>query len=246
MAKIEKYLVIPDIHVPFHCRKYISIVNKVLKAGKFAGLIQLGDFCDFYQLSSFDKDPSRKHDILSELQDYKAILTRWARTLYGGNPKATLHQLEGNHEDRLRRFIWTKAPELAKIIPSIPKMLGLSEMPLKAKWHKYEKWDSCIVGDVTLHHGVYFNQHTAANNLKIYGRKFIQGHTHRLQTATKGEMWSLTAGHGSNAKKTMHRPVPSDWTQSLSILTLVDRIGQVESYQVIKGKVTIDGKVFSS
>lgn len=240
-AQACTWIVVPDLHVPFHDIAYVRLVTKIISMVKPHGLIQLGDAVDFFQISTFDKDPDRKNTVYEDLLMYRAIMSEW-RAAAGG--KLVVHQLEGNHEDRLRRFVWRSAPQLKAMIRSVPEVLDL--MTPGNYWHGYHDWQSCKIGDVLIHHGAYFNKHVAMGNLGKYPAKFICGHTHRFQYVSDGAKWSCTMGHGSLAEETSHMPAPTEWQQVVSLLTVVSGVGTLEPILVNNGKCVLRGEVLAA
>ncbi len=245
---MKTYLICSDLHVPYHCPKYLNLTYKILKHTKFDGIVQLGDALDFWQLSTYDKDPSRKNTVFDDIEDWNKILTKWASLL---SRNAEIHLLEGNHEYRLHRYVARHAKDLHEIVRPLPDLLNLKPRNESGhvvfKWHKYSKWDSCRLGDCTLLHGFYFNQHVAATNLAKYRTNIICGHTHRVQLVSDGVHFSATLGHGSNEELTAHQPTPTGWQQALGVLTVDD--SKKTSLEIIKirdGKGVWRGKHFSA
>lgn len=221
---MKQYLIVPDIHVPYHDPKYIAFITRLLihlkKQGNLKGIVQLGDCLDFFQVSSYPKDPSRRNTIKDDMDDYAAILNGWASYLPRGGE---VHQIEGNHEARLQRYISQNAKEIYELVTSVGSYLKSKyKGPATFYWHPYKKWNSLRLGDVTIFHGFYYNQHTAATNLAKYKTSTICGHNHRLQIIYDGAHFSATLGHGSDEKETAHQPTPSGWQQACGVLTVFD------------------------
>ena len=84
---------------------------KVAKTMDLAGIVILGDFCDFYSVSSHSKDPGRALKFEYELRQVDKKL----REL---NSLGAKHRVfvEGNHEDRLLRYLRDTAPALHSVI----------------------------------------------------------------------------------------------------------------------------------
>jgi UDP-2,3-diacylglucosamine pyrophosphatase LpxH len=245
---VKTYLIVPDQHIPYHCQYFLKITYKLLKATRFDGIVQLGDALDFWQLSTYDKDPSRKATIGDDISLWNDILTKWSSLLPRG---AEVHLIEGNHEFRLHRYIARHARELYEIVRPLPDLLNLKARTKAGhvlfKWHSYSKWNSCRLGDCTLFHGFYFNQHTAATNLAKYRCNTISGHTHRVQYVSDGKHYAVSLGHGSDESQTAHQPTPTGWQQALAVLTLDDQgKSSVEIIQVSNGKAVWRGKVYSA
>lgn len=245
---MKTYLIVPDMHVPFHSESFLKLTYTLLKQHKFNGIIQLGDALDAFQLSTYDKDPARKNTIVDDIEDFKKILTKWASLLPSGSE---IHLLEGNHEYRLHRYISRHAKEIHELIKPIPILLNLKERNeagnIKFTWHPYAKWNSLMLGDCVLLHGFYFNQHTAMTNLKKYRCSTISGHTHRVQYVTDGTHFACSLGHGSNESITAHQPTPTEWTQALGVLT-VDNNGKstLEIITVKDGEAVFRGKKYKA
>lgn len=243
---MRSYLIVSDLHVPFHCQKYIDLTYKLLKNHPFSGVVQLGDFLDWWQLSTYDKDPSRKQTIVDDIKDFEKILTKWVSLLKKGS---TVHLICGNHENRLSRYVSKHARELYEIVKPLPELLHLKERSLASgveiKWHHYSKWNSCRIGNCTLFHGFYFNQHTAATNLAKYKVSTISGHTHRVQYVSDGYNFAASLGHGSDESETAHQPTPTGWQQAMGVL-YVDDSGHT-SLQILTvkdGRTIFNGKTF--
>jgi predicted phosphodiesterase len=244
---LKTYIIISDIHVPYHCPKYIKLITKVIKELNPDGLVQLGDAIDAFQISTYSKDPARRNTLKEDIDDFKLILNEWARHLKSG---AAIHLLQGNHEQRLSRYIASNCRDLHGLVPDWPTLLGIKERNAVGRhrwhWHPYMKWNSCRIGDVVLHHGFYYSTHVAMTMLAKYKCSIISGHVHRVQYVTDGTHYAATLGHGSDENDTAHNPVPSGWTQALGLLHVDSN--QKTSLDVItvnNGKAVLHGKQIS-
>lgn len=173
---------------------------------------------------------------------YRQILDEWEKLLPQGGE---IHQLEGNHEGRLTRYVWAQAREISRAVKPLSELLGLTSKKVKYKWHPLTVWTSCKIGDCILHHGHYYNQHVAQANLTRYPSKLITGHTHRFQFVSNGEKFSATLGHGSNETMTAHTPVPTSWQQAFGILTVIGSTSYLEPVLVTNGKAVVYGDIIS-
>ncbi|MFO0089619.1 MAG: metallophosphoesterase [bacterium] len=244
---VKTYLIVPDIHVPYHCPKAIKLITKIIKELNPDGLVQLGDAIDAFQISTYSKDPARRNTLKEDIDDFKLILNEWARHLKSG---ANIHILQGNHESRLSRYIASNCRDLHGLVPDWPTLLGIKERNAIGRhrwhWHPYMKWDSCRIGDVILHHGFYFNQHAPATALQKYKCSIIFGHTHRLGMVTDGTHYAAMLGHVSNESETAHNPSPTHWTQAVGVL-YVETSGRtrIDILPLKSEKVILHGKVLS-
>jgi hypothetical protein len=106
----KRWLVIGDLHVPFQDRSAVEAAIDHGRKKKCDGLLILGDFCDFYRMSWFRKDP-RKRDFGSEVERCGLVLREVRNAL---KPKAIVWKL-GNHEERFENYLIDRAPELLSV-----------------------------------------------------------------------------------------------------------------------------------
>ena len=99
------WLVISDIHVPYHDKTTVSLAIAAAKRRGVKGVILNGDIADCHELSDHDKDP-RMPRYIEELQTAKQLLA-WIRKQL---PGVRIFYKEGYHENRLTRYLTRKAP----------------------------------------------------------------------------------------------------------------------------------------
>lgn len=243
---MESALVLSDLHYPWQDDRYIKIANKIIKLIKPDHVIQVGDALDASGISSYLQDPSKESRLISEIDQYNKQLDYWASIMKKGS---IFHQLEGNHSQRLQRYLAKNCKEIHEIIPKIPDLLKIKERskgPVKFKWHPLSDWRSCKIGDAYIHHGIYYDKNLAVSNLTRYGVKFIQGHSHRFQTAYDGKIWSVSLGHGSLADKTAHMPSPNSWQQAMGIVWVDKGKSHFEPILINEGVTCFRGKIIKA
>jgi len=124
MSKLEKILFIPDCHHPYVDLNAWNLMLKAAKQFKPHHTVIMGDFADFYGVSSHSKSPDRSLKLKEEVESTKTALDQ-IKSLGAKNNVF----IAGNHEDRLLRYLQDRAPELFDFI-SIPKILELKEKGL--------------------------------------------------------------------------------------------------------------------
>lgn len=236
---VKTWLVIPDLHYPYVDKLYVKLITAVIKKVRPYGIVQLGDAVDCFQISKYPKNPERLNSVFDDVIDYRLQMIEW-HELCGGY----YWQLEGNHENRLERFIWEKSPQINKLVRTIPELLDIGKIT-GTKWFPLRDWRACQIGDATLHHGVFYSQHVAAGNLARYPTKLLTGHVHRLQYVSNGERWSCVLGHGSDETLTSHNATPTGWQQAFGLLHNVNGVCEIEVVPVAGGKCTFRGEVLS-
>lgn len=236
-------LVISDLHYNYQCPKYVNIATKLIKQLKPDHVIQLGDALDAATISSYSQNPANENTFKKEIDAYNLQLDIWQSAMKKGS---TFHQLEGNHSERLARFVAKNCREVHDIVKTVPELLKLKERcksGVKFIWHPLKVWDSCKIFDVYFHHGQYFDKNLATSNLDRYNVKFVQGHSHRYAHAANGKIWSVSLGHGSIARKTAHIIAPNSWQNALGVVTFIDGKGHFEPILVNNGIACFRGKL---
>lgn len=116
-----RWLVLSDIHVPCHDRTAIELAVAHAKRDGVAGVLLNGDTLDSHEISDHDKDPSAPRYVREV--ELGAQFLRWVR---GQFPAARLVYKEGNHEERLARYVYGRAPALFGL--TAVTLRGLLEM----------------------------------------------------------------------------------------------------------------------
>lgn len=103
----KNILHLQDIHIPYHSTETITHAIKYGKEKKIDTLLLGYDFLDFYQLSRFQKDP-RKKNIKYEIDTANELLDIFQKEF----PRVKIFWRNGNHDERLEKYLSVKAPEL--------------------------------------------------------------------------------------------------------------------------------------
>lgn len=132
---------------------------------------------DFYSVSSHSKDPRRKERLEDEVASGHTGLSELDEL--GAKNKIFV---AGNHEDRLRRYLQDKAPELFGLV-DIPQLFHL-----KARGWTYIPYKGHgKLGKLHLTHDVGNSGRNATfAALDTYQHSVITGHSHRLQYIVEG------------------------------------------------------------
>lgn len=123
----RKAMVLYDIHQPYHNEAVLSIAMEYAKDWQPHDIVLAGDFVDFKDISSWKNDPIRM-SFKDEVAADKFGLTQIKNTF----PDARLVLIEGNHENRLARYMWGKTPEFCGIPElAVEKLLGLEDLQIE-------------------------------------------------------------------------------------------------------------------
>lgn len=172
----EKSVFLSDIHAPYEDKWCMYITERFLKWFKPNRVFILGDLVDFYQLSRFDKDPERIEDLQADIDAAVRVLAMIRRSV---GPRCEVVFFEGNHEVRLRKWLWNH-PEVASLRAiQLEELLQLKSLNIKLvrALEPYDYHGFAIEhGDIVRKHSGY----TARGMMEKCGVSGISGHTHRL------------------------------------------------------------------
>jgi hypothetical protein len=181
---MKRVVVATDVHVPFHDPVALALLQKFTSDFRPDVFVVGGDLIDFYPLSAFDRDPKRRLSLRDELEQAHAYLQDIGLALPRGCRKVFL---AGNHEDRLRRYLWRNAPELADLEElDLASLLHLPRMG-----YEYIPYDDPVgaVGapgldlyGILIMHGQFVRKHSGATARAHFERFMcngVCGHSHR-------------------------------------------------------------------
>lgn len=136
-------------------------------------IIVLHELHDFYAISRYDKDPARAHNLQEEID----IVNQYLRKLRKYCPNSRMILLNSNHLDRLRKYLWSKAPELNSLRAlKIEKLLELDKLNIEYREHFLYKKVLFKHGNVVRK----FSGYSARGEFEKEGTSGCSGHTHRL------------------------------------------------------------------
>ena len=185
-------IVVNDLHIPFQDSATVACVESFWDRFKPDLEIYAGDIVDCYQLSVFSANPSRQFS----LQDEFDATESWLRSRVQKNPNARRIYMEGNHEDRLRRWMWKLGPAVNSLRSNtIEEQLKLKELEFE---HLTYRSLVRILG-CEIQHGYRASRSAAMpqNVAQLMARATnssgVCGHTHRVNQVH----WTDTRGSHS-------------------------------------------------
>jgi len=176
-VKLKRSLIIPDTHRPFHSRKAYSVMLEVASFVGINEIVLLGDYADFWTVSSHAKsgDPTLPKLLIDEVASVNEGLDELDRLF----PQAKKVFLEGNHENRLERYISDQSPALF----GVTECINLFRIPLRPRW-SYRPYDKNqpyrVLGTDLL------AKHTPLASSPMTGLRkaltsYCYGHNHRIE-----------------------------------------------------------------
>ena len=214
--RLRPALILSDPHRPYHDERAWQLMLRVGRDIKPYHLIVNGDLADFYSVSSHSKNPNRALAMDEELRDVRKGLDELDSL--GATDKQFI---EGNHENRLTRYLQDKAPELFNVV-DIPELFHLEARG----WAHTSYKDDTKIGKVNITHDVNAAGRNAVfRALDTYQHSVITGHTHRMQYIVEGNAtgeYKLSATFGWLGDRTkvdyMHRAlVYKNWALGFGV-----------------------------
>lgn len=241
-----------DTHFPYQSDQTLSILYQIVRDLQPDVIVDHGDLVDCYSISKYEKDPKNRVSLQEEIDQaarHLGILSALA-------PNARKKLLMGNHEDRLRRLLWSIAErqEAHQVLNlrvvqetlTWPVLLGLDAMG----WEYHEK--RIVFGKrMVLKHGTVVRKwsgYTAKGEYEKYGRCGMSGHTHRRGVFEHRDhngthaWWELGCCCDLNPSY-MDDP---DWQSGFNVVSWSKdrRTFGVEEVRIHKGVTFFRGKVY--
>ena len=224
-----------DEHFPFQDELARNVALQIVRDFDPDLLICGSDGLDFYSLSKFDKDPKRQFDLQTEITAWRRGIREWEAAA----PTARKVFIPGNHEDRLRRYIW-RHPEMAGLNAlSLKNLLGLENLNVEC--------DEAIIGEnygqseveigpLVIKHGSVVRKHSAYTARGEMDKEFynipvlLTGHVHRGGTHYATTRRGIVRGYESfclcdTDPAYVNSP---NWQQGIVIATIYGTLVQVE------------------
>lgn len=162
-----------DMQIPFQDDATVDAVLKFARDFEPTHLVVPGDGFDFYLMSDFDKNPSRQFRFKEELEIGHKIIKR----IELATPKADRYWIDGNHEDRLRRWLWRHGAALS----NLPSLEPAQLMHLDPDdWTHLKYGSSLNVMGCVIEHGEGGTANMAPRMFARRGTSGLCGHSHRL------------------------------------------------------------------
>jgi predicted phosphodiesterase len=244
--KLQKLFFIPDVHVPYHDKGAWELCLKAIKEFEPDVVVTLGDFADFYAVSAHDKDPRRSNDLAWEVEQVHQAIDELERA---ADKAERLIYLCGNHEERLERYLKTKAPELFNTF-SIPEVLSLDDF-----WEFVPYKEHIKVGKLYLTHDTGSAGATAHEKARAdFDSNTVIGHTHRMAFGVRGSLRGAAHvgamfGWLGDVRKTdyMHRVKASrDWCHGFGVGYLEPSgVVHLVPVVIVDGSCVVEGKFLS-
>jgi hypothetical protein len=176
---MTKGVFITDEHFPFQDEKARQIALQIVQDYRPDVVIVGSDGMDFYPVSTFDKNPDRvKIGMQEEIDTWKTGIKEWKSA---SPKKAQFRFIAGNHEDRLRRYLY-RHPELYGLQAiTLRSILGLDDQ--KIQWDE-ETNEVTFFNRLVVKHGMFARKWSGMSvKAEMENERFqmsiIMGHCHK-------------------------------------------------------------------
>ena len=232
-----KFALPSDEHHPYQDDRAIEVAMKIVSDFDPDLIMTGSDGMDFYQFSRFNQNPARmKIGFKEELDSWKRTQKMWIDAA----PNAERFYIKGNHEDRLRKYIWKNAQLYGVEALELPMLLGFDELHIPYVSVYEDFYEKVIDNVVSIKHGQFarkFSAYSAKAEMENekHSISTITFHTHR-----GGSFWSRTR-HGIiqahegfclclMEPEYVHHP---DWQQGIVVGEVVNGMLSVEPVLIV-------------
>lgn len=232
-------LALPDTHVPDHSPAAVALARKVAQVIKPNHIVFLGDWIDAHSLSFYAKNPHKAHRLKQEVAQGASELAKF-RGL-----SDTLTFCEGNHCERLQRYLAVRAPELYGLV-EMHELLGVAA----SEWMPYRK--AIKLGLTSFCHEVGFcGKNATRQSLDAFGGNLVIGHSHRACIEYSGNIrgerhFCVSSGWLGEVRKIdyMHPSQTRDWQVGVTVIKQDARGNSWATFvPFVKNSCVVDGKV---
>lgn len=176
----QRIIVLSDVHLPFHAPNAVELAIQVIKVWQPDRVIFNGDIMDFYAVSTHDKNPERLKNggLQTELEQWYELADK---VRSAAPADCQIDFLPGNHEDRLRRYLWRDSTLHGLQALELPSLLKLGRFGIA--FHEHEI--NLAGGALVVKHGSYVRRYSGMSakaelEAERYSVSGISGHVHRL------------------------------------------------------------------
>ena len=238
IAGPERIFCISDCHVPYHSQVAMEAAVKFGEKFKPTVVLLNGDHCDFYSISRWEKDPSKRR-FVDELEQCERSF-EWLRSRF---PSAKILLKYGNHEERYDHFVWQRAPEFWGVTNvRLAKMLHLDEYGIEPVADKR----IIQAGNLAILHGHEAQFSSGVNQargafLKL-GNASLTGHGHKTSTYSEPDLYhreTQSWSQGCLCDLAPEYARINKWNHGFATIEIDknDQDFELQNYRIIDGKV---------
>lgn len=180
--KIESWMILPDIHFPYHSHESLSLVSQLMESERTcSGIIQLGDCFELESVSKWQRGRQAYHWFKDEVKEAKRYFYEFRHR----HRFLPFHIIFGNHEHRLARYIAAMAPSLEDMGPTVQDIFSFKDALIAHTPYTINQLVRFKDTDLYFRHEpVGSGRMSAKSTAELGGVNLIYGHTHTSQKYT--------------------------------------------------------------
>lgn len=228
----SRVVFVPDVHVPEHDADAVAAVLEFIRTFQPDRIYFLGDVIDNPQLSRFRSDPQRMLQLQDDLDATFDLLTLFRVR----SPDAEIVWIEGNHEERLRKWLWDN-PVMAQMRGLQPEVLFRCE-ELGIRYVRSNQDEEMCGWTIT--HGTLVRKWSgwsAKAEHEKHGTSGVSAHTHRAgvfsHSRANGSWTWIEAGCVCSLKPGYARH--PDWQHAFAYATIDDGLVHARLAHILDG-----------
>jgi len=253
--RFEKHLFLGDFHIPDHNQKILPVLLKFIKDLKPDYIYLLGDVLNLTHASKYppiSKVPTPGEEIIQA----RKVIFEIAGIARKENKKVKIYWLEGNHSERLTKYIYRNASALTDITDEYGDLIITIPNIFKLKEHGITWIPSNVtkrVGEIDVEHGDISRckaGYTAQAMIDKRGRCVIMGHSHKVALIARNQDGDIKFGWEigclANLQPTPNWTYKPDWSNGLGvgIYDRKEKILHPISILFQKNQFYFEGKVY--
>lgn len=247
--KVRTILAISDTHRPKFDPATWSIWLQAIRDVRPDAVWIIGDYVDLSSVTQHEKTADDSYTLREELWDGNRGLDEISDAI--GPRRCDLLYIDGNHEDRLRRYIASgrcPAP-LRDTIHDIHNELHLEQRgwryihPDKQPYYPYPRF--------AVTHGNWYGLHAAHKHSVEFGCSGLMGHTHRYQVhsgvnASGPYVWTVMPCSRDPKAEWQHQrtQVFTNWLTGIAVGEIGDNVPHIRVVLTNGGKAVYGGQTW--
>jgi len=244
---IKRSLIIPDCHRPFHNRKAYGLMIEAASYWGVHEVVILGDYADFYSVSRWGKHPKVDTLLTQEIESVREGL----REIDSVFPQARKVFLEGNHENRLERYLVDQAPALF----GVTEVKFLFELEGRAEW-TFQPFDRTQGYNILGTEVLAFHRPIVSNikqHILRAGCPTVYGDVHKIEcahavTRSGKALSALCPGWLGDTSSRVFDYMPStpQWQLGFAIMSLETSSNEyfIDIFEIKNNQALVYGKLF--
>ena len=248
-----------DSHFPFQDDRALDVVLAIAEDAKPGVVIHVGDGVDTYRISRFNKNPDRLHTIQDEIDAYRVHLEQMAQTC----PDAARYVLEGNHEDRMERLLWS-LPRDVEQLTTLRKVREVLQWPVLLDLEtigytwvpRREQGRTAILPKFIVKHGTRISIDSAMSarrEMRVHTYSGASGHCHRKGVYYQGK-GGVDRGNyvwielGCTCDLYPEQSPDANWQQGVTVIHFNTDTGgvHIEDYYIHEGNAMGPGREYAA